>query len=79
MSVILDDDNYDVLNVEAKPFKVVKIPDEGKSKLKTLQFLDKGNSNKSSISGANTINILRKNIYFLRKSKYFPRSFLKSF
>ena len=29
--------------------------------------------------GANTMNKLGKNIYFLRKSKYFPKYYLKSF
>jgi hypothetical protein len=43
MKVILGDDESVFAIPEIRKFEVVEIPEEGKSKLKTLQYLDKGN------------------------------------
>ena len=43
MKVILGEDESVFATPEVRKFEVVEIPEEGKSKLKTLQYLDKGN------------------------------------
>jgi hypothetical protein len=42
MKVILDDDESSAVTADVKKFEVFPISEEAKSKLKTLQYLDRG-------------------------------------